>query len=246
MQASLLPQSVPQIAGWEFAACWLPAREVAGDFYDFITIDAAPGEASQLGLVVADVTDKGMPAALFMALSRTTLRASLGGTDIAANFQRANRLICGEATNGFFVTLAYTQINLQTGEVAYVNAGHNPPLICSCTSEDPTVIRQLIRTAIPLGIDPNALFPEGQVTLKPGCLMLLYTDGALDALNPTEDNFGIERLQSVLLAHRHSNAAAILVALEAAIQEFTGPTPPFDDITFILAKRLEADEQGSR
>ncbi|MGH2522866.1 MAG: PP2C family protein-serine/threonine phosphatase, partial [Anaerolineales bacterium] len=124
VQASLLPRAIPNIPGWEFAARWQPAREVAGDYYDFIS-----GDPASLGLVIADVTDKGMPAALFMALTRSIVRASaLQAITPAEGITQANRLICADATNSMFVTLLYACLRPATGELAYVNAGHNPPL----------------------------------------------------------------------------------------------------------------------
>jgi sigma-B regulation protein RsbU (phosphoserine phosphatase) len=131
VQAGLLPRETPQIPGWELAARWQPAREVAGDYYDFISLDGG-----QLGLVIADVSDKGMPAALFMALTRSTVRASIGRASSPADgIAHANRLICADSTGGMFVTLFYALLNPTTGEFTYVNAGHNPPLLCRADQE---------------------------------------------------------------------------------------------------------------
>src|SRR5512143_2987526 len=129
VQSSLLPQSWPQMPGWEFAARWLPAREVAGDFFDFIQLSPRD-DLPSLGLVIADVTDKGMPAALFMAFTRTVVRVSTDRAGSPAeNITYANRLICAENSGGMFVSLFYACLQLGTGQLTYVNAGHNFPLV---------------------------------------------------------------------------------------------------------------------
>jgi sigma-B regulation protein RsbU (phosphoserine phosphatase) len=230
MQSNLLPQSTPQLAGWEFAARWLPAREVAGDYYDFVMRDDG-----SLGLLIADVTDKGMPAALFMAFSRSIVRASVDRAHTPIEgITHANHLICAESTGGFFVTLFYAQINPATGILAYVNAGHNPPLSYRIGQDQLT---KITRTGIPLGIESETIFEQRQITLAPGDFLLLYTDGVPDATDADDQPFGMERLQALLLAHRRESADSIMTALEQALHDFTGHTAPFDDITIVLVKR---------
>ena len=126
LQAGLIPHETPHAAGWEFVARWQPARQVAGDFYDFI-----PAAGDHIGIVVADVADKGMAAAIFMALTRSTVRASLAGAPSPAEgIARANRLICADAAGGMFVTLFYAELDPLTGLLTYVNAGHDPAILC--------------------------------------------------------------------------------------------------------------------
>jgi len=229
VQASFLPRETPQIPGWEFVARWRPAREVAGDYYDFI-----PGDRGQLGLVIADVTDKGMPAALFMVLTRSIVRASVTSTPSPAEgITRANRLLCADSYGGMFVTLFYALLDPATGEVAYVNAGHNPPLLCRADHEQLT---KLGRTGMALGVIADASFEQRTVHLHPGDFIVFYTDGVTEATDAQEREFGMERLQRVILDHRGAPAADIVAALEQAIEDFAGPTDPFDDIAIVVAK----------
>jgi sigma-B regulation protein RsbU (phosphoserine phosphatase) len=231
VQASLLPRQTPQTPGWEFVARWRPAREVAGDFYDFI---AAEG---QIGLVIADVTDKGMPAALFMALTRSIVRASVtGAPSPAAGMARANRLLCADATGGMFVTLFYGLLDPTSGELTYVNAGHNPPLLRRAGQDQ---LISLTRTGMALGVLPDTAFEQRSVRLNPGDFLLLYTDGVTDATDARRAEFGMGRLQRVLLDRRDAPAAEILAALEGAIADFSGAAAPFDDMAMMVVKCLK-------
>ena len=231
VQASLMPSHTPQLPGWEFAAHWQPAREVAGDFYDFI-----PGPNGPLGLVIADVTDKGMPAALFMALSRAIVRASVtSAASPVEGIVQANRLICADSTNSMFVTLCYAQLDPLTGGLTYVNAGHNPPLVYQSRADQ---LERLTRTGMALGVFPDAPFEQRTVHLDPGDFILLYTDGVTDAMNEQGQDFGIERLQEAVRTHRHASAPEFLAGLQAELTRFVGATAPFDDVTLLVAKRL--------
>ena len=232
VQASLLPRQTPQIEGWEFAAFWQPAREVAGDFYDFI-----PGE--RLGLVIADVSDKGMPAALFMALSRSIVRASMARLlPPAEGIAQANRLICADAMNSMFVTLFYAQLDPATGEFTYVNAGHNPPLLLRAETGE---LIELTRTGMVLGLFESVRFDQRSVQLQPGDLVLLYTDGVTDALDAQGQEFGLDRLRQMVLDHRNASAAELASALDGTVTAFAGAAARFDDITVVIAKRTAAN-----
>ncbi|MGH2593109.1 MAG: PP2C family protein-serine/threonine phosphatase [Anaerolineae bacterium] len=250
MQVSLLPRETPHLPGWEFAAYWQPAREVAGDFYDFIALSRggapaadAPGVGArpalgeqQLGLVIADVSDKGMPAALFMALTRSIVRASMAGASSPADgIVRANRLICADAMNGMFVTLFYAQLNPATGELMYVNAGHNPPLLYRADRDE---LMKLTRTGMALGLFETAEFEQRTVRLNAGDFVVLYTDGVTEALDAQGQEFGEERLRRVILDSRRASAQDIITALQRATGQFAGATAPFDDSTLVIAKRV--------
>jgi sigma-B regulation protein RsbU (phosphoserine phosphatase) len=231
VQTSLLPRTAPQVPGWEFAARWQPAREVAGDYYDFI-----PGETpGQLWMVIADVTDKGMPAALFMALTRSTVRACLaGGAAPAAGVTVANQLIARDSSDGMFVTLCCVQLMLDSGRATFVNAGHNPPLVYQAGSGDWLTVG---RTGMALGVEASAAYAQHALTLAGGDFVLLYTDGVTDALDPAGEAFGTARLRAVLEQHATASAVGLLAALERALGEFTGPAAPFDDLTLLVARR---------
>ena len=229
VQAGLLPRETPHITGWQFAASWRPAREVAGDYYDFIPLDEG-----RLGVVMADVSDKGMPAALFMALTRSVVRASAAQTRGPSEcIALANRLLCADARGGMFVTLFYGLLQPATRDFSYVNAGHDPALWYRADRDD---LVPLSRTGPALGIFPDEPFDQQAIRLAPGDWVLLYTDGLTDASDAGDNHFGIERVQRELLSHRHADLADLLPALEQAVAHFAGDTPAFDDIALLLLK----------
>lgn len=230
VQTSLLPKKMPRAAGWEFAAGWQPAREVSGDYYDFIQ-----EKKGRLGLVIADVTDKGLPAALFSVFTRSSVRASL---DRAASpvqgIKRANRLVCQESAHGLFATLFYASLDLMTGELTYVNAGHNPALLYRAAVGQ---VIPLVRTGMPLGIDLNTDYEQRSVQLDPGDFIVLYTDGITEAIDTNLEEFGMPRLQQVVLEHCGATAQELASALERAVGVFTNTDQLFDDITLLVARR---------
>lgn len=231
VQTGLIPDRIPELSGWQFAASWLPAREVAGDFYDFL-----PSEEDGLGLVIADVTDKGMGAALFMALTRSMLRASLEGSKSPAEaISKANRLIVANSTSAMPVTLFYGELRPDRDELVYVNAGHNPPFIYRAKSKK---FDELGRTGIVLGVDDTLVLEQDTVKLNSGDVLVFYTDGVTDALNPDEKAFGEDRLKQAIIDNASSTAQEVAVGLLSSLQEFIGGAQPFDDITLMIAKRV--------
>jgi sigma-B regulation protein RsbU (phosphoserine phosphatase) len=231
LQAGFLPASPPSVSGWEVAALWLPAREVAGDYYD-----AFPLASDSLALVIADVCDKGMSAALFMALSRSIVRASLDGEpSLAEGMARANRLIHADAGSGMFVTLFAARVVPGAGAVTYVNAGHNPPLLLRTSGDN---LARLGLTGMALGVLPDSEYEERSVELDPGDLLLLYTDGVLDARDALGNAFGKERLEALLLRHRGGTATQVVDALGQAVHAFAGDVAPYDDVTILVARRV--------
>jgi len=231
MQTTFLPQEVPQVQGWEFAARWEPAREVAGDYYDFI-----PVGPDSLGLVIADVTDKGAPAALFMVFSNSIVRASVHPSiSPADSIANANRLICSKSPNAMFVSLVYLLINTQTGQAAYVNAGHNPPLYYHAGEDR---LERLSRTGMVLGIAQETGFTQRSLDLQHGDLILLYTDGLTDAINAQQQDFGMDLLEVIVWDNRHLSAEEIINRLQDALIKHSGDITPFDDVTLLLVKRL--------
>jgi sigma-B regulation protein RsbU (phosphoserine phosphatase) len=229
LQASLLPREAPQLAGWDFAAYWQPARQVSGDFYDFIPTGQG------VGVIIADVSDKGMPAALFMALSRTIVRASLIRSDSPAEgMTQANRLICADSPNSMFVTLFGAQL-AASGELIYVNAGHNPPYLYRAAIEQP---QRLARTGMALGLDDTLRLEQRAAHLDPGDTLVLYTDGILDALNARGEEFGDTRLRRVCARRRTETASQIVAALRDEVLAFVGDQPLADDCTVVIVKRV--------
>jgi serine phosphatase RsbU (regulator of sigma subunit) len=235
VQANLLPAETPHPPGWEISAFWQPAREVGGDYYDFISL-----RTGQLGLLIADVTDKGMPAALFMASTRSIVRASMAQAVTPADgLARANSLMCLESSDALFVTMFYGLLNPDTGEFIYVNAGQNPPLLFQQRlNNGQGGLRLLEFTGIPLGVEENTQYQQESITLEPGDFVVLYTDGVTDAINLNDEDFGIDQLKAVLLAHQKASAADLLTAISYAIQDHAGGRAPFDDITLVAVKYL--------
>jgi sigma-B regulation protein RsbU (phosphoserine phosphatase) len=232
VQARLMPRTTPQRPGWEFAARWAPAREVAGDYYDFIP---DPPDGS-VGFVIADVTDKGMPAALFMALTRSVVRATAtAAASPAEAITQANRLICADSANGMFVTLFYGRLEPATGRLTYVNAGHNPPLLFGAGQAQPVA---LTRTGMAMGIFAGLGYEERTVQLAPGEWLFLYTDGVTDALNAAGERYDDARLMQALTEQRDLRADEIMAGLDRSLRAFVGDRPPFDDVTMLLVRRL--------
>ncbi|WP_298818173.1 GAF domain-containing SpoIIE family protein phosphatase [Chloroflexus sp.] len=237
IQASFLPDCCPLIPGLQIEAFYRAARQVGGDFYDFIEVPPTnPGGAARFGIVIADVTDKGVPAALFMALSRTLLRASaIDGRPPVAVMQRANRLILADSRAGLFVTCFYALVDPVSGHVAYANGGHNYPLLYRRAVDQ---VIPLVAQGIVLGIVPDPHFTPGEITLETGDVLLFYTDGITEAMNLQRELFGDERLAATLRAASHHSPTEIVKAVLNAIQTFVGDTPQADDMTMVVIKRV--------
>jgi serine phosphatase RsbU (regulator of sigma subunit)/putative methionine-R-sulfoxide reductase with GAF domain/anti-sigma regulatory factor (Ser/Thr protein kinase) len=230
IQKTFLPEFLPEIAGWNLAATWITARQVGGDFYDVIEL---PG--GRLGLFIADVSDKGIPAALFMALTRTLVRAVVFDTPSPADvMRRVNALIIPDNQQGMFVTAVYGVLTLESGEFIYANAGHNPPVwLCGATRK----MKLLRRTGAALGIIQEVPMEDSTITLDPDDFLLLYTDGVTEAFSPEDETYGDERLQQALGAAEGVTARGILDVLEASVRQFMGSNPPGDDLTMLGIKR---------
>jgi len=207
----------------------IPALEVGGDFYDFI-----PLAQDRWGLVIADVSGKGVPAALFMALSRTLIRAStLANADPATAIGHANQLICEDSKTSMFVTLFYAILDSRAMTLNYVNAGHNPPLLLKGTAADVVLLKA---KGIALGVTDEVSLQSVRVDLRPGDVLVLYTDGVTEAINDHDEEFGEERLVKVITENRGESAATILDRILAAITAFAGDRPQHDDITLLILK----------
>ncbi len=189
IQKNFLPRSVPELEGWQVAADYRPARAVGGDFYDFI--DLIDG---RLGLVIGDVTDKGIPAAMVMAATKSLLRASaqrlIDPGDVLA---RVNDQLCPEIPENMFVTCFYGVLDPATGRLVYANAGHNLPLVHTGAAAS-----ELRATGMPLGLMPGMNYDEQTTTLQSGARVLFYSDGLVEAHDPRRDMFGTERTVDVL------------------------------------------------
>ncbi|NQE04901.1 hypothetical protein C5S32_03425 [ANME-1 cluster archaeon GoMg1] len=229
IQQSFLPDAIPLLKGFELAAQNLPAKEVGGDFYDFIPISE-----DKMGVTIADVSGKGVPAALFMALSRTIVRANATRSpDVVDVIQDANRLITADAKSGMFVTLFYAILDLREKTLTYVNAGHNPPVMFKGKTGELIMLRA---KGIALGAMEDIELEERKIILKSGDMVVFYTDGVTEAEDVEERQFGKERLFKVIKENHNLSANDMIEKIKAAVLSFCGKQPQFDDITLMVLK----------
>ena len=241
IQRSMLPQGCPVVAGWEFASFYQAARQVGGDFYDFFELPGGPG---RLGIVIADVADKGVPAALFMALSRAVIRAAaLDGHGPSATMAQANELIVKDSRDSLFVTAFYATLDTRSGRLTYANAGHNRPLWRRAGTG---AVEELAARGIALGVLEDVEMEECEINVAPGDLLLLYTDGVTEAMDAGGRAFGVERLREIVAAHPDAGAEGIVSSVVDAVQSFTGGAPQSDDIALFVVRRSSLEGEIRR
>jgi PAS domain S-box-containing protein len=247
IQNGILPDALPEIPGWQLAATLKPARETSGDFFDVISLPNG-----HVGLLVADVTDKGTAAALYMAVSCTLIRtyAAEYDTEPGRAFGAVHRRILAETKSDQFVTVFYGVLDPTTGTLTYCNAGHNPPYLFRAASrggsaQKGTLVEELDGTGLPLGVRVSDEMTWGQrtVQLAPGDTLVLYSDGITEAQNLQRAFFGEARLLDVAQAHIGRSAQAIQNAIWAQVQEFVGDAPQIDDIALMVAVWRSPEEQ---
>jgi serine phosphatase RsbU (regulator of sigma subunit) len=233
IQQTLLPKHVPDLPGYQLAAYYQPAREVGGDFYDFLELDDG-----HLGLVVGDVTDKGVPAAIVMATTRTMLRASAQRLDSPGEvLKRVNDVIVRDIPPNMFITCLYAILDPETGLLRYANAGHDLPYRRRSSNGGAEELRA---TGMPLGLLPGMSYEEKEIVLKRGDSVLFYSDGLVEAHDPEREMFGFPRLQGLVGAHR-SDGPAMVNFLLSELARFTGDQwEQEDDITLVTLDRSEA------
>ena len=232
VQTSFLPRELPDIPGWQLSVTLEPARETSGDFYD---VNLLPN--GRLGMLMADVVDKGVGAALYMALSWTLLRTYAAEYPAQPELvlSAANRRILMDTKANQFATVFYGILDPATGTLMYCNAGHCPPyLISAQNSED---VRELTRTGVPLGMFEDVTWEQGVVQLAPGDVLVLYTDGITEARNEHGAFFDEDRLLASARANLGHPAQAIQDTIIRAVYEFMGDTPQSDDITLAVVVR---------
>jgi serine phosphatase RsbU (regulator of sigma subunit) len=232
IQSSFLPACTPELAGYQLAASLEPARETSGDFYDFISL---PG--GRLGIVIADVADKGMGAALFMAASRTLVRTSAldHDTDPAQALAAANRRILADTRSGLFVTVFYAVVDPIAGTLTYCNAGHNPPYLLR--ARDVVEGEELTKTGMALGVLEDVTWERRTAFLSPGDRLVLYTDGVTDAENGRGVFYGAQRLLAAARATQGLSAQEMVDGILAEIKAFSAGVDQFDDIALIVLGR---------
>jgi phosphoserine phosphatase RsbU/P len=230
IQSTFLPKRLPQPPGWEINARWQPARQVAGDFYDVLTLDDG-----RIGIVIADVADKGMPAALFMTLIRTLIRAAAKEQSSPAEVLRqVNELLVPDSKNSMFVTVFYGIVSLDSGQFIYANAGHNPPVI-KRTDQDELI--ELPPTGIVLGVFDDIQVGEKEEKIYPGDWVLLYTDGITEAFSPSDEMFGTTRLYDLIRYYKFSTASELIDRIENTVFDFIKGTEISDDMTLTVIYR---------
>ena len=239
IQQGFLPQEYPNISGVEVAAKSLPARVVGGDFYDFI-----PLNEGRWGFLIADVSGKGVPAALFTGLTRSLVRMyAAQSPDLASCLGAVNASILTENPAGMFVTLFVAAFEPATLKLTYVNAGHNPPLLVRGRSGD---MERLGATGVPLALLPEASYKEREARMEQGDTLVLYTDGVTEAFNPKGDMFGDERLAAVARSGAETSARRCLDSVLAAVSAFAEDAPQSDDITVVVVKSLSEPRQAEK
>ena len=230
IQKSFLPQEIPQHAGWDIAAFWRPMHEVAGDFYDFY-----PLPDGRLAVVVADVSGKGVPGALFMALSVTVLRFAMGLNFTPGELlDRANQAIISDQQSKMFATAFVGYLDLQSGGLDFASAGHNPPLLCRparCRCE------YLTAPGVAMGLFDGAEYAGETVTLADGDILVLYTDGITEVINAHEEEFGEERLQALIVQNGSRPAMELAELITEAVAAFAPDQGAYDDETMVVIKR---------
>ena len=230
VQLELLPAKDPQLEGYDISAYNFPTEEVSGDYYDWVRI-----YDDQIGLVIADVSGKGVPAALLMAFLRASLRAATHiGYSPHISMAKVNYLLWESIERNQFVTAFYGVLDVTNKTLTYTNAGHNPPLLLD-KDGNPKFID---RGSLPLGMFRDTRYHEYYLTTEPGEVLVLYTDGVTEANNQQGEEFGRERLAEAVIANRHLGARDLITAVQKVVIEWTEGLGATDDVTFFVIKAL--------
>lgn len=231
IQRQILPTAPPAIPGYELVGWNRPARHIGGDYYDFLRL---PG-GDHVALVVGDVSGKGVPAALLVSTLHSSLRLLTEREPIApAMCERLNRHILESSSANKFITMILTELAPATGELRYLNAGHNPALVRRAGGE----LHELPASGMPLGLIEGARFSAESVTMAPGDLLCLYSDGITEASGPDDEEFGLARLGELLVGGDRRPLAEIVDAIDRAVVDFAAGRPQGDDQTVVLLRRL--------
>jgi serine phosphatase RsbU (regulator of sigma subunit)/pSer/pThr/pTyr-binding forkhead associated (FHA) protein len=229
IQGKLLPAAAPRVEGLDLAGRASACRGVGGDYFDFLTFPDG-----RVGMLVGDVAGKGMSAALLMSSLQARVHVVFDeGSDVAQRVTRLNRNTCGNCPDNRFITFFIGVVDPVTGELCYCNAGHNPPLLVKSGGGRET----LVDGGLMLGILPRAEFREGRAKMEKGDVLVLFSDGVTEAVDPEDHEFGEDRLAELVAGMRDRPAGEIAEAVQQAVAEFTHGAPPADDITVVVARR---------
>ncbi len=230
VQLELLPANDPELAGYDISAYNFPTEEVSGDYYDWVRIFD-----DQIGLVIADVSGKGVPAALLMAFLRASLRAATHiGYSPHISMAKVNYLLWESIERNQFITAFYGILDVTNKTLTYTNAGHNPPILLKQNGE----LHFIDRGSIPLGMFKDTRYHEYYLTTEPGDVLMLYTDGVTEAQNLAGEEFGRERLALAVKANRKLGARELIAAVHTEVLEWTEGHGATDDVTFFVIKAL--------
>jgi serine phosphatase RsbU (regulator of sigma subunit) len=225
VQESFLPQQAPDVQSYRFSAHYTPALEVGGDFYDFIYLDL-----NRTGIVIGDVSGKGVPAALYMAKLGSDMRTLAFTESVPAEaLMKLNDLLAGRSRRGMFATLLYIELDATTGIMTLSNAGHLPPII---KKADGSLVKLETAGGAPLGMLPGMKLFQEEATLGPGDTVVLYTDGIVEAMNAKEELYGFERFEK-LIKKSGSGPGVLKDAIIGDVNRFTGLSPQHDDMTLV-------------
>ncbi len=232
IQQSILPGRFPTPPGFQVFANMEPARNVGGDFYDVIRL-----ENGRMGLAIADVSGKGVPAALFMMSSRTLLKGTaIGGAEPAEVLTQVNELLCEQNEAAMFVTVLYAVYDPERGEFTYACGGHDPPL---AVHADGSSTPLPLTSGLVLGVAPGFQYRQHTVPVAPGDTLVLYTDGVTEAMNSGNEQFGLERLREIFTDAPPKSVREAIDSIFAAVSDFAGDAPQFDDVTCLAVHRSE-------
>jgi sigma-B regulation protein RsbU (phosphoserine phosphatase) len=235
IQLSMLPTAPPEAPGWEFSSFYEPAREVGGDFYDFFEL---PGTDNQLGVVIADVTGKGVPAALFMARASTLIRsAALSICQPGPTLVKANAEILQDRRTESLLTALYAVLDTATGRLTFANAGHCRPLLLRASSGE---TQEFDTGGLLLGAFAEIELDEEQIEMAPGDALVLYSDGVSEAMNAQHSPWGTARLRTTLANAAGASANQLLKAIVSAVKRFRAGMEQSDDLTLIVIRRAPA------
>jgi sigma-B regulation protein RsbU (phosphoserine phosphatase) len=234
IQRNFLPETIPQIEGFEISAKSIPAKEVGGDFFDVVPLEVIPMSNSRIGVMIADVSGKGVPAALFMALSRIVVRVTaMWFKKPSEVISFANPIISNNSKTGMFVTLFYSIFDNKTRTMTYVNAGHNPPIMYH---KNTGTIEELGLTGVAVGALDDARYEQQELKLSQGDVIVMYTDGITEAVNGSDEMYDVPRLIGLILEKSACPAQEIMDAIIGSVFTFSANQPQFDDITLMVVR----------
>ncbi len=229
IQQTFLPRQIPIVKGWDVSSLWQPANQVGGDFFDFFLT-----RPDTFCAVVADVSDKGMPAALYMTVTRTLIRSFAQEYLTPGQIlKKVNDLLLQDNPAGMFVTTTIVIGSKQSGTIMYANAGHNPPILCSATSQ----IKELPKGQIALGVLENQVYEDHNLEIDPQSFIILFSDGVTDTTSPGGENYSTQRLIKLISTNRFKRADGFTYALENDLIQFRAGLPSVDDITVLALRR---------